>query len=244
MRRLGLAACLLAAAELHAAHPLITEDTGTQGKGRWQLEANAESTRNDEAGERVRGFQPAATLSYGLAQNVDLQLTQPWLRGKAAGVVVQGPLDSSIDVKWRFFEKAALSVALKPGITLATGDEAKGLGAGRAGWGTLLIFSYDAGAFDFHAHAGYRRNRNTLGERESLSHFSAALTYDVGSVKLIADIARDTNAAPAATDGERYAVLGAIWSVTPGFDLDIGLKTGHKTAALDRALLFGATWRW
>jgi hypothetical protein len=32
-------ACLaFAAAELHAAHPHITEDIGTQGKGRWQLD--------------------------------------------------------------------------------------------------------------------------------------------------------------------------------------------------------------
>ena len=120
MQRLFWAAAFVAAAPAYAAHPLITEDTGTQGKGRWQLEANAESTRSDEGGGQVRGFQPAATLSYGVAENIDLQLTQPWLREKAAGVVVKGPLDTSVDVKWRFFEKGALGLALKPGVTLAT----------------------------------------------------------------------------------------------------------------------------
>lgn len=235
--------CLFAA-ELHAAHPLITEDTGTQGEGRWQLEANAESTRGERTGARVRGFQPAATLSYGFAENADLQLTQPWRREETAGMVTKGPLDSAIDVKWRFFQKGALSAALKPGLTLATGDDSEGLGAGRSGWGTLLILSYQPGALAAHAHAGYRRNRNRLGERESLTHFSAAVTCEVGKLKLVADLARNTNPDPAATDDERYLVLGAIWAARPDFDLDFGIKLGHDSAVLERALLFGAAWRW
>jgi hypothetical protein len=245
VHRLVCACLAFAAAELHAAHPLITEDTGTQGKGRWQLEVNAESTRDEAAGIRLRGLQPAATLSYGVAENADLQLTQSWLREKAAGVVVQGVLDTVIDLKWRFFEKNTLSLGLKPGVTLPTGDEQKGLGAGRAGWSTLLILSYEPGPLAFHAHAGYKRNRNILGERESLAHLSAALVWKVvENVKLVADYARVGNPNPAGGGAERYAVLGAIWSVTPDFDLDLGLKTGHGGTTLDRALLLGMALRW
>lgn len=228
-----------------AAHPLITEDTGTQGKGRWQLEANAESTRDGSAGIRSRGLQPAATLSYGVVENADLQMTQSWLREKAAGVVVQGIRDTAIDLKWRFFEKDSLSLGLKPGVTLPVGDEQKGLGAGRSGWGTLLILSYEPGPFALHMHAGYKRNRNTLGERESLAHLSGALAWKVvANVRLVADYARVSNPDPAGGAAERYAVLGAIWAVTPDFDLDLGWKTGHGGATLDRALLLGMALRW
>jgi hypothetical protein len=228
-----------------AAHPLITEDTGTQGKGRWQLEANAESTREDSAGIRSRAVQPAATLSYGFVENADLQLTQSWLREKSAGVVAQGARDTAIDFKWRFFEKDSLSLGLKPGVTLPTGDEQKDLGAGRIGWGNLLILAYEPGLLALHLHAGYKRNRNALGERASLAHLSGALVWRVvENVKLVADYARDTNPRAGGGGAERYAVLGAIWSVTPDFDLDLGLKTGHGGATLDRALLLGMTLRW
>lgn len=153
--------------------------------------------------------------------------------------------DATLDLKWRFLERSAFNLGLKPGITLPTGDVRKGLGAGRSGWGALLIVSYEPGPLAFHAHAGYKRNRNTVGERESLSHISGALTYKVaGNLMLVADAARDTNADFAGGSAARYLVLGAIWSVTRDFDLDVGLKTGHGGATLDEALLFGATVRW
>ena len=57
-----------------AAHPLNTEETGTQGTGGWQLELNGE--RNKDEG--VRGAQASMVLSYGVADTVDLQLGLPW----------------------------------------------------------------------------------------------------------------------------------------------------------------------
>jgi hypothetical protein len=226
------------AAQLQAAHPLITEDTGTLGAGGWQLEAYGEDGKARGTGARL--YRHDAVLSYGLADALDLQAGVPWVRERASGVG-----DATLDLKWRFFERGALSLGLKPGITLPTGDEAKGLGAGRAGWGTLLIVTYDAGPYAFHAHAGIKRNRNTLGERESLTHLSGAVAVRAApDVKVVLDFARTTSADPAATDGERYLVFGAIWSVRKDLDLDLGLKVGHDAAALDEALLLGVTVRW
>ena len=44
---------------LYAAHPLITDDTGTQGKGRFQLELNGEYSfdKGSEAGLTLRARQ-------------------------------------------------------------------------------------------------------------------------------------------------------------------------------------------
>lgn len=239
MRRLACVFLFLAAANLQAAHPLITEDTGTQGAGGWQLELFGEDGRARGTGTPLE--RQDAVLSYGLADNVDVQLGLPWIR-HAGG---RGTGDVSLDLKWRFLERGPLSLGLKPGVTLPTGDEAKGLGSGSAAWGTLLILSYDLDSWAFHAHAGYKRNRNTLGERESLKHLSGAVAVQAApGVKVVIDYARITSADPAQSRAERYLVFGAIWSLTKDVDLDLGLKVGAGAAALDEAVLLGLALRW
>ncbi len=234
----ALAIAIATVSGARAGHPLITEDTGTQGAGRWQLEVSGEDGRDRASRTRLGRYD--AVLSHGVAGNADLQLGLPWLRHADVGAG-----DVSFDLKWRFHEQNALSLGLKPGVTLPSGDERRGLGAGRAGWGTLLILSYAPGPLAFHAHAGYKRNRNALGECESLTHFSGALVWKAAqNLKLVADYARDTNSGPAGDGAARYAIIGAIWSVTPDFDLDLGLKTGHGGATLDRALMLGMALRW
>ena len=178
-------------------------------------------------------------LTRGFAERADWQVALPWHRTGEDGIG-----DVSLDLKWRFFEREAFSLGLKPGVTLPTGDQREGRGSGKATWGALLIVSYEPGPFAFHAHAGYRDNRNKLGERTSLTHYSGALTYQVGDVKLVADVARDTSPDPAERRAEYALVLGAIWSVRRDFDLDAGWKKGGGSSSLENALLFGATVRW
>lgn len=237
MRCLAFACLAVAAASAHAAHPLITEDTGTLGAGRWQLEGTSELEKS-RAGAR-REDVGMFVLSRGFAGHADWQVALPWHRAGEDGIG-----DVSLDLKWRFFERGAFSLGFKPGVTLPTGDERDGRGSGKVTWGALLIVSHESGPLAFHAHAGYRDNRNELGERRSLSHFSGAVTYRIGDVKLVADAARNTAPDPAVRRHEHYLVLGAIWSVRPDFDLDAGWKKGGGGAPLDDALLFGATVRW
>ncbi len=240
---------LIATDSAGAAHPLLTEDTGTQGKGGFQLELMVDKTRDRPPGVTVREVQTAAVLSYGIMENVDLQFGLPYLRQHSHDAsgrhVNRGPLDASLDLKWRFLEREALSLALKPGFTLPTGDADRGFGAGRPNWGTLLVLSHEPGPWAFHSHVGYRRNNNSAGQRKDLAHISAALTWRAtDALKLVADVSADTN--PDRTDRSslRYAVLGMIYSLTPSLDLDAGIKHGHGRASADRAFLVGAAFRW
>jgi hypothetical protein len=237
VRRLAFVCLALATATAHAAHPLITEDTGTLGPGRWQLEGIGEHEKDRITRQRedVNLF----VLSRGYAESADWQVAVPWHRAREDEIG-----DVSLDLKWRFHERGRFSLGLKPGATLPTGDWREDRGKGKATVGALLIASYEPGPFAFHAQAGYRWNRNRLGERKSLTHFSAAATWQLGPVKLVVDAARDTSPDPAASESERYVVLGAIWAIGRNFDLDAGVKTGHGGAALDEALLLGATVRW
>lgn len=231
-----LSALALAATGARAAHPLITEDTGTQGAGRYQLKFFAEEL--EERGTRRDVEVYTGVLSYGIAETADVQARLPLFRDGPDGVG-----DASLDLKWRFFERNAVSLALKPGITLPTGDERDGRGKGKVTYGSLIVVSYAPGAIGVHAHAGFRRNENKLGERESLRQFAAAATYRVGEVRFVGELTRATNPVPGGGT-VRYSTIGAIWSMTRDVDLDIGWRNGNGSAPIDEALLLGATVRW
>jgi len=233
-----------------AAHPLLTEDTGTQGTGNSQLELTYDGFRDRLAGVKVRGAQSAALYSYGVIETADLQVGLPYLRldeDEPGGQRrrTSGINDLSIDVKWRFYEQGAFSLALKPGITLPTGDADKFLGAGRVTWGALLVGSYEPGALAFHSHVGYRNFDNTIGAKVSLWHISAAATWQaVERLKLVMDVSRDSNPVPGYYKPLVYVIGGAIWSPLKNLDLDIGYRYGASKPALDQGLLAGVTLRW
>ena len=226
----------LAAFQAHAAHPLITGDTGTLGAGRWQLEGFSEQSKERATGRRVQLDQ--VVLSRGLTERMDLQLDVPWYRDGADDLG-----DVALDLKWRFLERGPLSLGLKPGFTLPSGDERDGRGTGKITWGGLFIASWQPGPLAAHAHVGYRRNENKLNERRSLSQLAAAVTYAYGAVRFVGELARETNPVPGGRT-VRYSTLGAIWSVTRGIDFDLGWRDGHGGAPIDDVILLGATLRW
>jgi len=228
--------CMTGAIDAQAARPLITEDTGTQGAGRYQLEVSAEE-REERATRRDLEVY-TGILSYGIAETADVQAGVPLYRSGPDGVG-----DASLDLKWRFFERNALSFAFMPGITLPTGDERDGRGTGKTTWGSLIVLSYAPGAVAVHAHAGFRRNENKLNERESLRQLAAAATYRIGDVRFVGELTRETNPVPGGGT-VRFSTIGAIWSMTRDVDLDIGWRQGNGSAPIDEALLLGATVRW
>jgi predicted porin len=246
-------ALLLIACPSWAAHPLITDDTGTQGKGKFQLELNGQYDwdKEDEGGVSVKaiGGQAAATLSYGIVKNVDLVLSLPylWEKEKENGVKVydeHGIGDATFEVKWRLFEKDGFSVALKPGISFPTGDDDKGLGTGKLGGHLLLIGSKELGAWAFHANLGYIRNENDADEQKDIWHASLAATWEViKNLKLAADVGVERNTDKDANDDPAYIIGGVIYSINENFDIDLGVKGGLSKSETDISALAGITFR-
>lgn len=242
------AAALWIACPAFGAHPLITEDTGTQGKGRFQLELVAELGHEEERGVVEDGFDRAAVLSYGVRDDLDLILTIPHTRNvvKENGLRTtdRGLGDVGLDAKWRFFEKDGISVAVKPGLTFATGDEDKGLGAGELNWSTFLVTSFENDPWGYHIHLGYVRNKNVHGERNVIHHTSVALTYALrDDWMLVADLGTFTTPDPAFDENTSFLILGAIYSLTDDLDLDFGVKRGVSEPETDVTWLLGLAWR-
>jgi hypothetical protein len=236
-----------------AAHPLITDDSGTQGKGRFQLEVNAQYDRDTETREgisvKTTGRQAAATLSYGIVDTVDLTVGVPyqWVREKDDGILVlneEGISDTDLEVKWRFYEKDGLSFALKPGASLPIGDDEKGLGTGKTGYHIFLICSKEAVPWAFHTNLGYIRNENTIEEEVNLWHASFAATYDVvKDIKLVGDIGLEKSPEKGGDSDHAFLIAGAIYSVSENIDIDAGVKYGLTSSETDFSLLAGTMFR-
>lgn len=230
------------------AHPLITEDTGTQGQGNYQLELTSERSRDDAGGARTEVLITAAALSYGVREDTDLIIAMPQLRVTTDtgnnNVTDSGHGDVALDLKWRFFEKANVSLALKPGFTFPTGDETKGLGTGETTYGLQFVTSVDMNSWGFDLHLGYTRNRNVADERQHLRHISFGVWRSLSEELLIAlDAGTDTNTDKASGTSPVFTILGLIYSPRKNLDLDIGIKKGLTSPEMDNTLLGGITLR-
>jgi hypothetical protein len=228
---------------------LITDDAGTQGKGKFQLELNgqydSEKETVDGISTKETGGQVAATLSYGIVENVDLVLSLPYQWGKteeneATAYDEKGFSDTVLEAKWRFFEKEGYSVALKPGILFPTGNDDKGLGTERVGGHLFLIGSKEVGPWAFHTNLGYMRNENKADEQKNLWHASLATTWKVvKNLKFAANIGIERNSNNSSSIDPAFLIGGVIYSLTENFDLDCGVKYGLNSSETNLSLLAG-----
>lgn len=232
-----------------AAHPLLTEDTGTQGTGRAQLELTHDLSHAKDGVSDIRLRRFNAVLSVGLAENLDVIAGLPYERLTervgAADVTKNGVSDMEIAAKWRFYDDGALSFALRPGLGLPTGNEDKGLGAGHATPSLFAVMSYAREAWTFHLHVGDTRNpHHAPDERSHVAHASVAAEYQLGeSLRLVGDASLESNGARDGPPGVGSMVFGLVYSVTPGVDVDFGYRKGLTRAAPDQAWLAGVALR-
>jgi hypothetical protein len=256
MRAIGcIAACifLCLGTSAFAGHPLITDDTGVQGAGKFQFELNGQASRNNDGRGVIEQDKEAATaLTYGVTDAVDVAVGVPWqktdLDDNGQATSTSGLSDVGIAVKWRFFEKDGLSLALKPGITFATGDYEKGLGNGKATASLFLISTNDINPFlplTLNMNLGYIRNENKGQDRVDIWHASFAAVYAAAkTLQIVADIGTETNPDQESDTNPAYLLGGLIYSVNETLDLDFGVKGGLNKKEPDFTTLYGITARW
>jgi len=250
-----------------AAPPYITDDTGTQGRGNWQLELTGEYIHHDRSAflegapvdqeRRVTVVGPV--LTYGLVENVDVAVGLAHQRDRITenGVLVQdteGTTDTAIEVKWRYYERNGLSFAIKPGLLLPTGDESKGLGTGKVSWGVNGILTYETGPWTWLANLAYaevhfKRAEDVETNHRHLWRLSGGLGYRLHEkLQLTAEAGVRTN--PAKDDpflpgnNGHFAMLGFIYSPTESIDIAFGFRKSGNSGESDRAFPFGLTLRW
>lgn len=236
--------------QAYAAHPLITDDTGTQGKGKFQIEFIGEYAHDNTDGVLTESIVAPTipVISYGITDSTDMVLgiSYQHLKTKDSESTSKGDgiSDASIEIKHRIHEKDGLSFALKPGVTLPTGDDQEGLGAGKITYHLFFITTKEINPWAFHLNLGHIRHENTVAERNDIWHASLASEVKViKDLKAVANIGIETNHDKTSNTHPAFILGGVIYSITENFDIDFGIKRGLNKPETDYSVLAGITRR-
>lgn len=247
------------------ASPLVTEDTGSQGKGKFQLELSTEFTFDKETrdldgdglvdGIKMKSTVASVSFTYGITENIDIAIETPYMRSKTTinGQVdpndpsanAKGISDIVLDAKWRFYEHQGFSLAVKPAILLPTGKAEKGLGNGRTSYELLLIATKEFKPFAIHLNGGYARNEYKLqpdkdAKRKDLWAGSIAGQWEAMSkLTLVAETVIQRNEEKTNNTHPVFATVGAIYTVAENFEVNLGMRAGLNKTADDLSVLAG-----
>ena len=235
-----------------AGHPLVTDDTGTQGKGKGQVEVGLSFFSDkdkvaDATTFKTEGGDVAVGVTIGLLDSLDIVLGVPYAwyildENDARVDRADGLSDIGFDAKWRFFEKNGWSLALKPGVSVPTGDEDKGLGAGRTSYRMFFIGTKEFEPVAIHANIGYIRNENNSEERKDIWHVSVATEVEViKDLKLLANIGVERNPDTASENRPAFVLGGVSYDVSEKITIDAGVKYGLTSPETDWTYLTGLT---
>jgi hypothetical protein len=237
---------LAQAAPAFAFHPLITDDTGTQGTGGNQIETGYDYGWSRDNGNSETYRAVPFTYTRGLLDNIDAYIGSGYQLHPSSGWE-----DAEAGIKWRFYdnEQDRLSLALKPAvlIPLATSDESAVLGNGEISYGLTFILSKETAFGELHFNLAAERNNYDdpgITDRKNLYRASIAPVWKVNERWTLAfDTGIQTNPDSTKHPETGFVELGAVYS--PGEDLELSLglvRQSLGTSANSAYATFGVTW--
>jgi hypothetical protein len=241
---LAIALALAAAAPAaFAAHPLQTEDTGTQGAGNLEIENRVSLARFE--GTTLALDQPQ--FSLGLAPTVDaiLQPSVDSLR-QPGQPPLSGRGDTDIDAKWRFWSGDPLSLAIRAGISVAARQHGVGLTPGTRSEHWLIALTWDHGPTTVHANVGLARVPRAAASpaRRALRTLSAAVMRRIDErLVLTLDGSLGQSPDPHRRRWPGTLLAGAVWTARPDLDIDLGWQRSIDDRPVTRTWTAGLTWR-
>ncbi|MEW5786751.1 MAG: transporter [Pseudomonadota bacterium] len=205
-----------------AFHPLVTDDTGTQGIAGNQLEIGVDYVDSNGGDGRALGL----TYTRGITDTLDGFVGAAYQTSSPKGWGNVG-----VGLKWRFLEIAAshYSLALKPEILLpvSASAEAKGLGNGELSYGLTLIGSMETGFGELHFNLEAARSNfddNTIPDRKNFWRASVAPVWAVAEGwKVALDLGLMSNADRTEDATMGYVELGVVYTPSEQFDLSLGV---------------------
>jgi hypothetical protein len=112
-----------------AGPPILTDDTGTPGPGKWEMNTGFTVEKRQDA---TRFETPAFDLNYGIGEHIQLNYSFSWIVLDAKDEAAKSGLgNSEIAVKWRFLDedKHGVAVSIYPRFIFnnPTGSADRGL---------------------------------------------------------------------------------------------------------------------
>lgn len=239
-----------------AFHPLVTDDTGTQGSGGNQLEFSFNEDRASAAGNIGRLRTLPIVYTRGLTETLDVfgGVSYARIRSSTAAGDVSGGGNPSFGAKWRFYEneRNKTGFAIKPEVLFpASADrESAGLGTGKTSGKLTLILTQEVPFGAIHVNAGVARDRyvNTFRNADTTTtRASIAPVWNLSDQWTLAlDLGTESARAGGATVRSNFVELGAIYSLRKHLDFALGIlrwsdNENHRTTK--HTATAGITWR-
>jgi hypothetical protein len=172
MRRLTIAALIAAVARVaigQGGPPMITDDPGTPGNGKWENNlAIIFEHRPNETSIDV----PEVDLNYGVGDHIQLTLQNAPVLLKRSGHGLIGGLSSTeAAVKWRFLDESTsgFDMSMFPRVIFNVSQSSVRRGLAEDGTRFQMPFEIAKGLGRWHADAEFGPRATTVGRSELLS---------------------------------------------------------------------------
>jgi hypothetical protein len=221
-----------------ATQPLITDTAVTEGKGNVKFEVGGNYTYNDNNNTETKVWAVPGTLSIGMLNNVDFIVEDTYYNiDLDKGETISEMGDVSLKLKVQIINSDGWMVALRPEVTLPSGDAEKGTGNDDETFGSTLLVTKQIGAILTTANIGYhtRDNINFSNDGNNDGVFMASLAGEIAIVenwKAVGEIG--------VWDNYGYGTGGVVWSIAKYADFSIAARTGPN---VDVTGLTGLTFR-
>jgi hypothetical protein len=235
-----------------AMHPLISDDSGTQGPGGVLIESNINYLKDNEF--KSTAVPVAVTVGIGETMDAVVELPYLWLHPSAVtGNDESGFSDVVFKFKHRFFEreekrrereKFEQSLAYQILYSQPSGNEEKGLGAGTARWGARLISTTEWESIEINANLGYESSGKAL--RRGNFTFDDAVFLSIAAKyerpkpwEPVVELTVIRVKEPDTLTRIVTSLVGLIYEPSEHFYIDAGIRVGLNVNSEDYGLLAG-----
>jgi hypothetical protein len=235
-----------------AAHPLFTDDTGTQGKGAVLVESNINYMKDNE----FRSTAVPLALTAGITETMDAGVELPYLLlrpSPATGRPQSGSGDVTFKFKHRFYEQeekdgeheqSERSLAYQVAYSQPTGREELGLGAGMARWSARLMGTTEGESTEVSANLGYDSSGKALRRGNFVFDYAVSLSVAAKYERPkpwepVTELSVIRVKGPDGYERLATALVGLIYEHSEQFNVDAGLRVGLNERSEDYALLAG-----
>jgi hypothetical protein len=215
------------------AEPLITEETMPTELGKWELNLNFRYWKEKENDVEVWEI-PTASLFYGIAERLSVEVTVPFLVRTGSGGKNSGLGDSGLAGKWLIKEETVSMPAFVLGLELGlpSGSEDRELGEGDMEYEPYLALYKDLIWTIVQGNVGYSYDGHKGKELE----YGLALAFPAGkSLLLLAELNGSRTFEEKET--ELYATPGVKYEVREGLGLGLGMPLGLTGSSSDRGVV-------
>lgn len=227
-----------------ADHPLGTEDTSTQGRGRAEMEINFEWSKRGKDKEYAIGN--ILTLGIGDPLDFSVEYNYLFLDPKDGGSV-DGFGDTGLFMKYFFPRPGAAFTGggLKIGAILPSGDESRGTGGGAKDYEARLILQRTLKTSLMFINLFYRYTGDRPGGASSDDVYGASLAVEQAlqgqsRVSTVAEIEYETP--ESSGDRDIVTVLGGFkYALTEDSTLSFGVRTSLSGDGPDLLFTSGLT---